>query len=73
MYIRYIKKNVILYLFIGSTMMETKDTPSSIEKTMVGSIKLIVDDLEKDKGKESLVLNKKETKRSNVDFKVNIL
>ena len=53
-------------------MMETKDTPSSIEKTMVGSIKLIVDDLEKDKEKESLVLNKKESKRSNVNFKVNI-
>ena len=53
-------------------MMETKDTQSSIEKTMVGSLKSIVDDLEKDKEKESLVLNKKESKRSNVNLKVNI-
>ena len=53
-------------------MMENNDTESSIEKTMVGSLKSIVDDLEKSKEKESLVLNKKESKRSNVNFKVNI-
>ena len=53
-------------------MMETKDTQLSIEKTMVGSLKSIVDDLDKSKEKESLVLNKKESKRSNVNFKVNI-